>query len=372
VPTESGIHMEWYRERAVQTWLLSPSQFIECNIPIPPGIYDELCAIIKKKLNSGVYELSNSSYQSHWFCVLKKDGTSLWIVYSLKPLNQITIKHSGVPPIPKHLAEQFSGCSCGVMLDLYVGYDEWLIAESSHDYTTFQMPYGALQLVTLPMGWTNSVPIFHNDVTYILQPEIPHLTIPYINDIPVKGPKSCYIQEDGSFETIPQNSGIRRFIWEHFINLNHIMQCMKYCGGTFFRKKLWLCIPKFWVIRHCCTYEGQVTNESWITFIKNWGPCYSLSEVRAFLGTIGVLRIFICNFAHHAHELVKLTHKGVPFKFGESQVVAQEDLKDALIHSPALQAINYTSDSPVILAVDTSHIAVSFFLCQCNPTNPKV
>jgi len=54
------------------------------------------------------------------------------------------------------------------------------------------------------------------------------------------------------------------------------------------------------------------------------------------------------------------------------QVAAQEDLKDALIHSLALQAINYTSDSPVILAVDTSHIAVGFFLCQCDPKNLKV
>jgi len=88
-----------------------------------------VCAIIKKKINSGVYEPSNSSYQSRWFCVLKKDGMSLQIVHSLEPLNRITIKHSGVPLIPEHLAEQFAGRSCGAMLDLYVGYDEQLIAE---------------------------------------------------------------------------------------------------------------------------------------------------------------------------------------------------------------------------------------------------
>ena len=114
---------------------------------------------------------------------------ALRLVHSLEPLNRITIRHSGVPPIPDHLAEQFAGLACGAMFDLYVGYDERLIAESSRDYTTFQTPYGALRLVTLPMGWTNSVPIFHDDVTYILQPEIPTFTIPYIDDVPVKGPK---------------------------------------------------------------------------------------------------------------------------------------------------------------------------------------
>jgi hypothetical protein len=79
------------------------------------------------------------------------------------------------------------------MLDLYVGYDERLIAETSRDYTTFQTPFGALRLVTLPMGWTNSVPIFHDDVTFIiLQAEIPHVTIPYIDDVPIKGPTTTY------------------------------------------------------------------------------------------------------------------------------------------------------------------------------------
>ena len=45
-------------------------------------------------------------------------------------------------------------------------------------------------MVKLPMGWTNSVPIFHDDVTWILQAEIPHVTIPYVDDVPVKGPAS--------------------------------------------------------------------------------------------------------------------------------------------------------------------------------------
>jgi hypothetical protein len=116
---------------------------VECNFPIPPGIYEDLCAIVQKKLAAGIYELSNSSYRSQWFCVLK-DGKALCPVHSLGSLNRVTIQHSGVPPIPKHLAQQFSRCACGGMLDLYVGYDERLIAETSRDYTTFQTPFGAL------------------------------------------------------------------------------------------------------------------------------------------------------------------------------------------------------------------------------------
>jgi hypothetical protein len=68
-----------------------------------------------------------------------------------------------------------------------------LLAESSRDLTTFQTPFGAMRLVTLPMGWTNSVPILHDDVTKILSEEIPDFTIPYIDDVPVRGPASRYI-----------------------------------------------------------------------------------------------------------------------------------------------------------------------------------
>ena len=257
------------------------------------------------------------------------------------------------------------------MLDLYVGYDERLIAESSRDYTTFQTPYGALRLVTLPMGWTNSVPIFHDDVTFILLPEIPKITIPYIDDVPIKGPASRYIQSDGSFEVIPQNPGIRRFVWEHFQNLNRVVQRMKYCGGTFSGKKLAVCVDEIIVVGHRCTYEGRLPDESKVAVIQKWGPCTTLSDVRAFLGTVGLLRIFIRNFAHRAHHLVKLTRKDAPFEFGPDQIAAQNDLKQAVVESTAVRAINYSSSAPVLLAVDTSYIAVGYYLCQCDEVNPK-
>ena len=110
------------------------------NIPIPPGIYDEVCRIIKSKLDAGVYEPSNSSYRSRWFTVVKKDGKSLRLVHSLEPLNKVTIQHSGVPPFTEQVAEQFAGRACGGILDLFVGYDERGIAPASRDLTTFQTP----------------------------------------------------------------------------------------------------------------------------------------------------------------------------------------------------------------------------------------
>jgi hypothetical protein len=341
------------------------------NIPIPPGIYDDICKIIRTKIDAGVYEASNSSYRSRWFSVLKKGGANLRLVHSLEPLNAVTIQHSGVTPHTEQIAEQFAGRACGGILDLYVGYDERALDERSRDYTTFQTPFGALRLTTLPMGWTNSVPIFHDDVTHILQPEIPHTTIPYIDDVPIRGPATRYLRDDGTYETHPENSGLRRFVWEHFQGLNRVVQRMKYCHGTFSGYKATLCAAEIVVVGHRCTMNGRLPDDSRVEKIVNWGPCLDLSEVRAFLGTVGVVRIFIRNFAHRAHALVVLTRKDFPFVFGPEQIAAQEDLKQALLTCPALRPIDYTSSSPVILAVDTSHIAVGFHLCQCDAVEPR-
>jgi hypothetical protein len=108
------------------------------NMPIPPGLYDEICKTIRTKIEAGVYERSNSSYRSRWFTVIKKDGKALRLVHSLELLNAVTIQHSGVPPFTEQIAEQFASRACGGILDLYVGYDERLLHERSRDYTTFQ------------------------------------------------------------------------------------------------------------------------------------------------------------------------------------------------------------------------------------------
>ena len=96
-----------------------------------------------------------------------------------------------------------------------------------------------------------------------------------------------------------------------------------------------------------------------------------LTEVCAFLGTFGILHIFVKNFAHCTHHLTKLTCTRASFKFGPDQINAQKDLVKALQDAKPLVPINYMSPDPIILAVDTSYIAISFYLCQCISNNRK-
>ena len=112
------------------------------NIPILPGILNDVIKIFKDKFAVGVYEHSNVSYHSRWFCV-KKSG-ALHLVSDLQPLNAVTICNSGVPPPANQVIEIMAGQACYSMLDLFVSYNHCTLNISSHNLTTIQSPIGAV------------------------------------------------------------------------------------------------------------------------------------------------------------------------------------------------------------------------------------
>ena len=338
--------------------------WVNRNMPIPPGIYDEVIRIVREKVASGAYEPSSSSYRSRWFTVLKKDGKSLRIVHDLQPLNAVTIRDSGMLPFVETLAESFAGRACYGVLDLFVAFDQRGLAQPSRDYTTFQTPLGTFRLTKLPMGWTNSVPILHGDVTYALQDEIPEFTIPFMDDAGIRGPPTRYETKDGGYETIEGNEGIRRFVWEHFQVLGRIVQRIWYIGCTWSGKKAFLCVPEAMLVGHKCTYAGREPDETKMEKVRNWGPCRDLTDVRAFMGTVGLMRVFIWNFAGLSRPLVDLTKKDAEFYWGPEQQEAQDELKAAMLSSPALRPLDYHSGAPIILCVDSSVIAIGYALFQ--------
>ena len=332
--------------------------------PIPRGILNQVTKLIEDKWRSGVYEPSSSSYNSRWFCVFKKDGTSLRLVHSLEPLNAVTIKNAAMPPYTDVVAEDFAGRSIYTTLDLCVSFDQRQLHPDSRDMTTFNTPLGAFRLTVLPMGWTNSPAVLQGDITHILRPEIPHCTQPFADDVPIKGPTTRYERPDGTFETIPENSGIRRFVWEHFLSVHRIIQRVKTYGATFSGKKAFIGVPRAEILGHICAYEGRVADPSRIQAIQDWPIPTNVSEVRAFLGTCGVLRIFIRNYTLVARPLIHLTRKDEPFEIGLEQLDAIANLKTAVANSPALRPLDYETDRPVTLAVDSCMNGAGYILLQ--------
>ena len=337
--------------------------WVHKNIPIPTGLLNKVIDMFKEKIAAGMYEQLDASYCFHWFCVLKKNG-SLRLVHDLQPLNAVTIRNTAVPPFVDQFVEGIAGCSCYSMLDLLMGYDHRTLDVASCDLTGFQSPLGAFHNMTLPQGLTNAVAVFHGDVTFILEPEILNIAKLFLDDTVVKGPPSRYETPEGGFETIPDNAGIRCFVWEHLSDVHRVMHQLGHAGATISAKKVFLAIPEVLVLGHKCTYEGRVPDDSKVAKVRTWLPCKTVSNVRTFLGTAGTMHIWIKDFSSIARPLVDLMRKDADFVWQDKHDHAMEQLKVAIITSPALIPIDYKSERKVYLAVDSSFQVVGWILSQ--------
>ena len=333
------------------------------NIPIPQGILDQVVQLLREKMEAGVYESSQSSYRSRWFCVRKKNG-KLRIVHDLQPLNKVTIRDAGLPPNLDSFVEPFAGHQCYTVFDLYWGFDARKVHPRSRDLTAFMTPLGLLRITSLPTGFTNSPAEFQACMSFILQHEIPHKANIFIDDLPIKGPASQYKDQNGQPEVLAANPGIRRFIWEHANDVHRIVHRVGHAGGTFSPAKVQLARPEVLIVGQKCTPEGRLPDTQKVEKVLNWPPLKTVKDVRAFLGLCGTVRIWIENYSVKARPLTELIRRGTEFIWDARREEAFSTLKKAITSAPALRQIDHKSDRPVILAVDSSYIAVGFILSQ--------
>jgi hypothetical protein len=127
-------------------------------------------------------------------------------------------------------------------------------------------------------------------------------------------------------------------------------------------KKLFVAVPEVVVLGHKCMYEGRIPDDTKTAEIRDWPPCKNLCDIRAFLGVMGHMRVWIKNYSTITRPLHDLTHKYQPFIWTEEHATAMQALKDTIIHSPALIPIDYTSDRTVYLAIDSSVQGVGWIL----------
>jgi hypothetical protein len=352
---------EYFSDYVIPTVHHEP--WIEKNIPLPQGYKAQILDLLNQKINAGVYERANTVYRAKWFCVKKKDG-GLRIVHDLQRLNGVTIRDSSVPPIIEEFVEEYAGRSVYTVLDMYWGFHARTLDVQSRNLTAFQTPLGSLRLTSLPMGYANAPAEFQSCMMFILQDEIPNVAGVFIDDVPIKGPATRYLLPDGTEETIPQNPGIRRYIWEHLNDVNRILHRIGEAGGTVSAKKMQLCQAEVEIVGHQCSSKGREPVDSRVKKITNWPTPANVKEVRGFLGVCGTIRQWILDYSQKARPLVDLTRKSVDFVWGAEQEEAFQLLKSLASQAPALRPIDYTSDCPVILSVDTSIHGIGFILSQ--------
>ncbi|KAH7917218.1 hypothetical protein BV22DRAFT_992981, partial [Leucogyrophana mollusca] len=124
-------------------------------------------------------------------------------------------------------------------------------------------------------------------MTFVLQEEIPDKANIFIDDLPIKGSTTIYPDADGQPEVLQTNPGIRRFIWEHAVDVHRIMHRIKESGATFSATKIQLCLPAVMIVGQKCTPNGRLPDDSKVLKILNWPIPANPKEARAFMGLCG-------------------------------------------------------------------------------------
>jgi hypothetical protein len=178
--------------------------------------------------------------------------------------------------------EPFAGRQCYTVFDSFWGFDTRKVHPACRDLTTFLTPLGLLRITSTPMGYTNSPAEFQQCMVFILQDEIPKIANVFIDDLPIKGPETQYLDKDGKPETLIDNPGIQHFIWEHANDVNPIMHRIKEAGVTFSAKKTQLCRPEVLIIGQKCTPQGILPDDDKVSKIMNWPQLTAPKEARGF------------------------------------------------------------------------------------------
>lgn len=326
-------------------------------IPVPRALLPKLIELLKEKVLMGILEPSIAPYSNRWFTVPKKSGT-LRFIQDMQPANKVTIRNMGSGPVVDEVAEQFAGHAIYSIGDLYSGYDQFQLAEESRDLTTMKTPLGLMRMRTLPQGATNSVAHMQNAMNQILNEFVPEKTIPFLDDIPMKG---C--REEDKDETMDAE-GCRDFVKRHIEDVAQILDKLESVNLTLSVEKSNFGVGEILVVGHMCGRYGRKPNPEKVDAISRMKACGSITEIRRFLGACVFYQIWVPHFAHISDPLYKLLRKGKRFIWEEEQDIAMENLKRILSSPPVLRQVDYKCGRPVIVTVDTSPIAIGWAVGQ--------
>ena len=309
-------------------WNLKP-------IPVPRAHIPKLIELLKKKVEMGNLEPSNAPYSNRWFMVPKKNGT-LRFIQDLQPVNKVTIRNAGIGPSVDEFAEAFAGRAIYSIGDLYSGYDQFQLAVDSRDITTMRTPIGLVRMCTLPQGATNSVAHMVNAMNKVLRDCIPDITMPFLDDIPIKG--SLEEEKDESKD----EAGCRRFVMDHIKDCEKVLKKLEDANLTFSGEKSAFGQPEVLVVGHLCGAYGRKPSPTKVDAIQEMKEeCISQTEVRRFLGACAFYHIWIPHYAHVAEPLYGLLKKRKKFEWQEEHIDAIRRLKKLLLEAPALRKADY-------------------------------
>ena len=311
---------------------------------IPPHQFQEAKHHIRKLLDSGIIQESQSPYAAPIVLVRNKDG-SLRLCVDYRHLNAKTARDQFPLPRIEESIDTIGNAKLFSIIDLASGFNQVAMEEEDRHKTAFTTPFGIFEYNRMPMGMTNSPATFQRLMHACLNDYIFKILLVYLDDI---------IVYSNTFDDhIERLDRVFTRLQEHSLKLKP-EKC------KFFQHKVTY-------VGHQISSDGITTDPDKTQAVSEWKPPTTVKELRSFLGFCSYYRRFVKDFARIAgplhqlvnnclHELKVEKKLNVSFmkRWNSECQTAFDALKTHLTHAPLLGFADYSK--PFIVETDASHV----------------
>jgi len=302
---------------------------------------------VKKMIELGVVEESDSPWSSPIVLVRKKDGTMRFCI-DYRKLNSVTKKDAYPLPRIDESFDTLGGSQYFSTLDLASGYWQVAMDEGDREKTAFTTYSGLYHFRVMPFGLATAPATFERLMDKIMRGIQWKKCLVYLDDIICLG--------------VHLKDAIQ--------NLEEVFRRIRKSGLKLKPSKCDLLKEQVQFLGHMVNREGIQCDSKKIEAVKDYPKPKNIHDVRAYLGFVGYYRKFIPNFATKAVPLTKLLKKEEPFAWGPTQEEAFQELREPLMKEPLLVYPDLTQ--PFILDTDASGFALGGVLSQVRDGRERV
>ena len=124
-------------------------------------------------------------------------------------------------------------------------------------------------------------------------------------------------------------------------------------------EKCTFCTDKVVFLGFVVSAQGMEVYEEKITAVREWKSPQNVSQVQSFLGLAGFYRRFVKDFSFIAAPINQLKKKDTPFKWGEAQENAFEELNEFIESFPYIVKYKKGKENIVADALSRCHALLS-------------
>uniref|UniRef100_A0A5S6R1V4 RNA-directed DNA polymerase n=1 Tax=Trichuris muris TaxID=70415 RepID=A0A5S6R1V4_TRIMR len=304
-----------------------------------PRDRNEVSALLKDMLKSGLIEPSDSPWAAGVVPVRKKDG-SLRLCVDYRKLNELTRKDAYPLPRIDETLDSLSGARFFSTIDLLSGYWQVELEPDAKEKTAFITHDGLFHFTVMPFGLTGAPATFQRLMELVLAGVKWESCLVYLDDVIV----------------------FSRTFEEHLQRLAQVLLRFRRAGLKISPSKCQFLRQEVTYLGHSLSTAGIRPDPRLTERIRDYPTPTCLHELQSFLGLASYYRRFIRRFAEIAAPLHRLTRKETAFAWSQEADLAFRQLRQALTSESVLRFPDFAK--PFILDTDASSVAIGAVLSQ--------